>query len=73
MRVLGSSAKLERTIGVITPVFVSQMRSGVRAIPPKHCIKLELATQRVVTRARLRADVIDPLGGQINDEVQQES
>ncbi|WP_444922815.1 transcriptional regulator [Microbulbifer sp. DLAB2-AF] len=69
VKVLGSSAQLARAIGV-SPAFVSQMRSGARAIPPKLCKKIELATQRVVTRARLRPDVFGPLDEQVSVEIQ---
>ncbi|BBM00412.1 YdaS family helix-turn-helix protein [Microbulbifer sp. GL-2] len=70
VRVLGSSAELARAI-VVSPAFVSQMRSGAKAIPPKLCKKIELATQRVVTRARLRPDVFGPLDDQVSIEIQQ--
>lgn len=56
VRVVGSQAKLARAIGV-SQVFVSQMCSNLKAIPPKLCSKIELATQRKVSRAQLRPDV----------------
>ncbi|WP_444890024.1 transcriptional regulator [Microbulbifer sp. CnH-101-E] len=67
VRVVGSQAKLARAIGV-TPVFVSQMRRGLRAVPPKLCTKIELATQRKVSRACLRPDVFGSLEGQIDQQ-----
>ncbi|WP_444927161.1 transcriptional regulator [Microbulbifer sp. TRSA002] len=76
IKLVGSQANLARAIGV-TPVFVSQMRNGLKAIPPKLCSKIELATQRRVSRACLRPDVFGPLddqiGGQAMPEVRQAS
>ncbi|WP_444946934.1 hypothetical protein ACJJIP_16465 [Microbulbifer sp. VTAC004] len=39
-------------------------------MPPKLCKKIELATQLVVTRARLRPDVFGPLDDQVSVEIQ---
>ncbi|WP_444945653.1 transcriptional regulator [Microbulbifer sp. VTAC004] len=67
VRVVGSQAKLARAIGV-TAVFVSQMRRGLRAVPPKLCTKIELATKRKVSRASLRPDVFGSLEDQIDQQ-----
>lgn len=56
----GTAAEFARAIGV-SSVFVSQMRSGVKQIPPTLCPRIEVATNGRVTREMLRPDIFGPL------------
>lgn len=53
---LGSQKSLAESIGV-SAVFVSQMISGVKQIPPRLCLPIEEATEGAVTRYDLRPDI----------------
>lgn len=46
---------MARSIGV-TAAAVNQWIKGIRPVPPKHCIRIERATNGVVTRRDLRPD-----------------
>jgi len=52
----GGQAELARSISV-TPQALNQWVKGIRPVPAKHCIAIELATNGAVTRYQLRADV----------------
>ncbi|MEW5248642.1 helix-turn-helix domain-containing protein [Microbulbifer discodermiae] len=41
----------------IPPACVSQWCNGVRGVPPRHCRRIEQATNGVVTRYDLRPDI----------------
>lgn len=64
VKAAGTQAKLARAIDV-SPVFVSQMRSGVKAVPAELCPRIELATGGQVTREQLRPDIFGPLEHQV--------
>lgn len=51
----GTAAELARKIG-ISPVLISQWRSGKRPIPVERCPAIERATDGAVTRRDLRPD-----------------
>lgn len=53
--VLGSQLALATRIAA-APAQVSQWVSGVRPVPPRHCLAIERATAGQVTRADLRPD-----------------
>ena len=58
--ICGSQKSLAKKIRV-SPVFVSQMNNGVKAIPARLCIPIEDATNGEVTRYDLRPDIFgDP-------------
>lgn len=48
-----SAASLARKLG-ITPVLISQWRTGVRPVPIERCTAIEQATSGIVTRKDLR-------------------
>ena len=50
-----SAADLARSIDV-APALISQWRHGVRPIPPERCVRIENATNGVVSRRDLRPD-----------------
>ena len=50
-----SAASLSKKLG-ITPVLISQWRTGARPIPIERCPAIEVATAGAVTRRDLRPD-----------------
>ena len=56
VRIVGSRGKLATELGV-TPVFVSQMKTGDRAIPPRLCMPIQKLTNREVLAEQLRPDI----------------
>ncbi len=50
-----TAASLARKLG-ISPVLISQWRSGNRPIPLERCVPIEQATDGLVTRKDLRPD-----------------
>lgn len=52
---VGSAKKLAVEIG-ISPVLISQWRTGCRPIPVERCAAIEQATNGAVTRRDLRPD-----------------
>ena len=54
--IIGSQAKLARSLGVTTPV-VNQWISGIRPIPTERCPDIERATSGQVTCEELRPDL----------------
>ncbi len=52
----GSQAALAKAIRV-TPVFVNQMRHGLKQVPARLCRAIETATGGAVTAEQLRPDV----------------
>ena len=52
----GAAALLAKQIGV-TPVLVSQWRTGTRQVPAERCVDIERATGGVVRCEELRPDV----------------
>lgn len=51
----GSAAELARLIDV-DPDFVRQWRNGSKQVPVPYCNRIEIATNKRVTRAQLRPD-----------------
>ncbi len=55
----GGQTKLAEAIGVSQQV-VWQWVNGRRPVPPKRCLAIEAATDKVVTRYDLRPDIFGP-------------
>ncbi|MGF6212367.1 transcriptional regulator [Comamonas sp. 4034] len=51
--IAGGQAALSRQLGV-TAAAVNQWIKGLRPVPPRHCVSIELATKGAVTRQDLR-------------------
>lgn len=58
---VGSNSALAAAINVHESA-ISLWKTGRRAVPPQHCIPIELATDGAVTRYELRADVFGKQG-----------
>jgi len=53
---LGGKNALAKALGV-TPQFIGQLACGIRPVPPRHCIPIEVASSMAVSRYDLRPDV----------------
>ncbi|MFS1525345.1 transcriptional regulator [Microbulbifer sp. 2304DJ12-6] len=57
---LGTQKKIADMLK-IPPACVSQWYRGARKVPPRHCRRIEQATNGVVTRYDLRPDIFGPV------------
>jgi DNA-binding transcriptional regulator YdaS (Cro superfamily) len=64
----GSSVALAIKIGV-TPVIISQWKTGVRPVPIRRCLAIERTTNGAVTRRDLRPDDWESIWPELAEKV----